>query len=267
MRKNTALMYCISWKCVRCSSGSRSKGNKTETFHWTLEEETQSSFLFFPSVNIIEVNITVTPKLLPSVWRHQTRSDTLAGQSVGVDWGGEHLTECLLSAVLGVSSRSPTAQHLLPHSVWPTWSTRKQLLQDWPIAALYHTRRFPKGGEGVRGPPLLDPAVVPAASPVPQFFDTLAGRCNSHISGNLLPVCFFFFLNDYYFLLKRSRVFMFVSSLCWLRWSTNTGCWTGPSLFICRNTFFGQRCLCRFILCIECKRRINATERNWLSCL
>lgn len=74
-------------------------------------------FVCFPSVNNIKVNITVTPKRLPSVWRHRTGGG--AARSVGVDWGGEHLTECLLSVVLGVSSRSPTAQHLLPRSVGP----------------------------------------------------------------------------------------------------------------------------------------------------
>lgn len=73
-------------------------------------------FFFYPFVNKIKVNITVAPRLLPSVWRRETSSVTLAGPSGGVDWGGERPTECLLSAVLGVSSRSPAAQHLLPHS-------------------------------------------------------------------------------------------------------------------------------------------------------
>lgn len=73
-----------------------------------------------PSVNNIKVNITVTPKRLPSVRRHRTGAAPASPpRSVGVDWGGERLTECLLSVVLGVSSRSPTAQHLLPRSVGP----------------------------------------------------------------------------------------------------------------------------------------------------
>lgn len=43
------------WRC----SGGRSKGSKTETLHWTLEEKMQ--LFFFPCLNNIKVNITVTP--------------------------------------------------------------------------------------------------------------------------------------------------------------------------------------------------------------
>lgn len=71
---------------------------------------------------------------------------------------------------------------------------RKQLLLDRPITAL-NSKMGGVERERAWGLPLLHPAVVPAPPPpttVPQSFDTLAGRCNSHISGNLLPVCWFF---------------------------------------------------------------------------
>lgn len=66
--EKNALLCTISipWKCVcRCSSGSKMKGNKTEMYHWTLEEKKklQSMKIFFPSLNNIKVNITVTPNV------------------------------------------------------------------------------------------------------------------------------------------------------------------------------------------------------------
>lgn len=106
------------------------RGTKLKLFFGTLEEKMQSvPPPPSPPVNNIEVNITVTPKLLPPAQRHQTCSATppLAHRRSGADRGrgveGERLTECLLPALLGEWSRSPAAQHLLPHSVSPTASS------------------------------------------------------------------------------------------------------------------------------------------------
>lgn len=80
-------------------------------------------------------------------------------------------------------------------------SSSSKTSQSWLSA----THGISNGGEGA---PPLDPAVDPALSPISQFFDTkitLAGRCNSHISGIFASVLFIF--------LKRSFDFIFFSVL------------------------------------------------------
>lgn len=98
---------------------------------------------FFPSLNYIKVNITVTPKSLalfclealdlqcqPSLTPAGQSTSQSASQPVGgwvrVGWGGGVSTECLFAVVLWVSGGSPTAQHFLLGSTWPFLSlTRK----------------------------------------------------------------------------------------------------------------------------------------------
>lgn len=123
-------------------------------------------------------------------------------KSVGEsEWGGEG--ECPLSASLLWSSGCqaaaplPPGLHLNPPSVWQ----RKRLLQDWPITALCHARHLQ------RGPATTRPCCRPALSPISQFYDTkitLAGRCNSHISGIFASVLFF---------LKDRLTFFFFSNM------------------------------------------------------
>lgn len=130
------------------------------------------------------------------------RSLTRAGQSVGVWWGEGASAECLSAVVLWMSSGSPHSAavppglHLtLPHSRKEK-KKKKQLLQDRPITALCHTRHLQWGGvEGRGGSHRSTLLLSPPPSPISQFFDTkitLAGRCNSHISGIFASVLFIF---------------------------------------------------------------------------
>lgn len=118
-------------------------------------------------------------------------------------------------------------------------ATRSSSFKDWPITALRHARHLqPGSGEQRAG----GRSVAPALSPISQFFDTkitLAGTCNSHISGWYL-----FFLASVLFVL-----FFFLNVLfcffVYMQWSTNLpGCWISPSLFICRNTLVRGASVC-----------------------
>lgn len=77
---------------------------------------------------------------------------------------------------------------------------------------------------------------------ISQFFDTLAGRCNSHISGILFCQCAFYFFGKDHLTLFFSVCYIIVclhgSGL------QNAGCWTSPSLFICRNTLVRGASVC-----------------------
>lgn len=238
-------MYCKPWKCVWCSSRSRSKGSKTETLHWTLEEETRSVFLFVWFVGLLFLLWTI------SKWI------SLLLQNVCLLSGGTGLAapRSLLSPseLTGEGSILPSASCL-----WflgcragaPQRSTSSRTPSDPPEVPESSSRKTGQSrlstanavskmaGGGCWSPPLLDPAVIPAVSPVPQFFDTLAGRCNSHISGNLLPVCFFFFFFLLCFRLLFCRRYGGLRRLAADRPFT-----------VRMQKHFGQRCLCSFILC------------------
>lgn len=91
---------------------------------------------------------------------------------------------------LGVK-RQPHSAALPPglHLTLPQSGKKCGSSQDRPITALRHTRHLQ------RGPATTRPCCRPALSPISQFFDTkitLAGRCNSHISGIFASVLFIF---------------------------------------------------------------------------
>lgn len=98
------------------------------------------------------------------------------------------------------------------------------------------------------------------ASPPPtttHSFDTkitLAGTCNSHISGIFASVIFImvYFLN-------------FMLLVCVSTCSGKEILAAELALHCSYAEHFGQRCLCMFILCIECKMWINTTDRYRLS--
>lgn len=152
------------------------------------------SVFFRPSVNNMEVNITVTPKLLPPVQRHQTCSATPAGPQAersGPGRGASYRVP-LVCAPRGVKQE--------PRSAAPPPTLRLTHLkvpQAAPAGPANHGPQFQNvGGGGRRACHYSTPLSSlrsPPSPPVPESFDTLAGRCNSHISGNLLPVCFSFF--------------------------------------------------------------------------
>lgn len=163
--------------------------------------------------------ITVTPKIvilalfggsrLCSVSGLWHPLDSQSGQSVvESEWG--EVGECPLSASLLWSSGCRAAAPQRSTSSWApldrlsVWR-EKRILRDWPITALCRTH-----GISNRGPLPLDPAVILPSPPPPisQFFDTkitLAGRCNSHISGIFASVLCIFW--------KRSFDFFFFSSV------------------------------------------------------
>lgn len=240
---------------------SRSKGNKTETLHWTSEEKMQWIFsLFFPLwtiskwISLLLQNICL---LLRGTRPAAPRSPARRAESTGE---GSILpsASCLPSSGCRAGApRRSTSSH--------TPSDPAQVPQAAPARLANHGPLSPNRGEGTGGAAMARPCWCLCVPPVPQFFDTLAGRCNSHISGNLLPVCllvFCFFLNSFEKIMWLSVCRCVI--LC-LRWSANAGCWTSPSLFICRNTLVRGASV-GSVLCIECKRRMDATERYRLSC-
>ncbi len=169
-----------------------------------------------------------------------------AGQSVvQLESGGER--ECPPSASLlwssGCQAAAPTAQHFLPGSTWPSLSlARKSSSSKTSQSRLSATHGISNGGGG--GPPLIDPAVVPALSPISQFFNTkitLAGRCNSHISGNFCQCTFYFFEKIIWLYFFQCVILLLLSTCSGLQ---NTGYWTSPSLFICRNTLVRGASVC-----------------------
>lgn len=162
--KHTAPLCTISipWKCVWwCSSGSRMKENKMEMFHLTLWKKI-FSWIFFSFFEQYQSEYHCYSKSLaffmeaPDL-QHQLSDDIRWPVSwSGVEWGGVgrgSASECLSALVLWVSSSSPTAQHFLLGSTWPSLKSRKKkwLLQDWPIMALPHIWHFQRvwgGGAG-----------------------------------------------------------------------------------------------------------------------
>lgn len=109
-----------------------------------------------------------------SLWRLYTLqcqwSLTPAGQpirSVGgwvrVGWGGGVSTECLFAVVLWMSSGSPTAQHFLLGSTWPSlslaWKTDPPGLANH--GSLPHTRHLQQGPTTTR--PCCHPALSPTS--------------------------------------------------------------------------------------------------------
>lgn len=120
---------------------------------------------------------------------------------------------------LGVK-RQPHSAALPPglHLTLPQSGNGKRLLQDWPITALRRTRHLQWGG-----PPPLDPAVVPPSPPISQFFDTkitLAGRCNSHISGIFASVLFNFFFLEKIILTLFFFPVCYIVIFVYMQWST-----------------------------------------------
>lgn len=83
---------------------------------------------------------------------------------------------------------------------------------------------------------------------------TLAGTCNSHISGIFASVILLWFIFLILFL-----------SVCVSTCSGKEILAAELALHCSYAEHFGQRCLCMFILCIECKTRINTTDRYRLS--
>lgn len=224
-KKYTALLCTISipWKCVwRCSSGSRMKGSKTEMYHWTLGKKLQSMIFFFSFFEQYQSEYHCYSKCLAlfcleALDLQRQLSLTPAGQSVShpasqpvsqSQWGGEG--ECPLSASLLWSSGCQAAAPQRSTSSWapldpPSVSQRKKAAPPRLAnrGSPPHTAS-PTGG----GPATTRPCCRPALSPISQFFDTkitLAGRCNSHISGIFASVLFIF--------LKRSFEFIFFNVL------------------------------------------------------
>lgn len=131
-------------------------------------------------------------------------SDTRWPATGESQWGEEGgvSTECLSAVVLWVSGGSPTAQHFLlgpaPSPTGLAFSLAgKRLLWGWPITALRPHAASPTRARHHSTLPLSCPP------PISQFFDTkitLAGRCNSHISGIFASViCFFMIIWLYFF--------------------------------------------------------------------
>lgn len=111
----------------------------------------------------------------------------------GVRRGSVHWVP-LCCGPLGVR-RQPHSAALPPGPGTEPHSTRLQSGKE--TALLRPASRGSPATHGIsdKGPPPLHPAVV-LPSPISQFFDTkitLAGRCNSHISGIFASVTFFFF--------------------------------------------------------------------------
>lgn len=89
-----------------------------------------------------------------------------------------------------------------------------------PVTALCHTH-----GISDRGPLPLDPAVVLPSPTISQFFDTkitLAGRCNSHISGIFASVLCIFWKRSFDFFFFSLQYVVFVIFV-YMQWSTK--CW------------------------------------------
>ena len=158
-------------------------------------------------------------------------SPTPAGQSAGVGWrrGSVHRVP-LCCGPPGVkrqplhSAALPPGLHLtLPPQVSQAKAAPPRLANRGSLSLSANTRHLQRGGWGL---PPLDPAVVSfqPSPPISQFFDTkitLAGRCNSHISGIFASVLFIF--------LKRSFDFIFFNVLyCYFCLHAvvyeNTGC-------------------------------------------
>lgn len=192
------------------------KGNKTEMYHWTLGKKLQS-MIFFSLFEQYQSEYHCYSKCLAlfcleALDSQRQPSLTRAGQSVGVWWGEGASTECLSAVVLRMSSGSPHGAALPPglHLTLPQSRKKKEKKRKKSSSSktgqsrLSATHGIFNGGGG--GQPPLDLAVVPALSPISQFFDTkitLAGRCNSHISGIFASVLFIF--------LRRSFDFIFFS--------------------------------------------------------
>lgn len=192
--------------------------------------EKTSLLVFSPSLNYINVIITVTPKIvilalfggsrLCSVSGLWHPLDSQSGQSVvESEWG--EVGECPLSASLLWSSGCRAAAPQRSTSSWApldrlsVWR-EKQILRDWPITALCRTH-----GISNRGPLPLDPAVILPSPPPPisHFFDTkitLAGRCNSHISGIFASVLCIFWKRSFDFFFPVCYIVIFI----YMQWST-----------------------------------------------
>lgn len=177
--------------------------------------------------------ITVTPKIvilalfggsrLCSVSGLWHPLDSQSGQSVvESEWG--EVGECPLSASLLWSSGCRAAAPQRSTSSWApldrlsVWR-EKQILRDWPITALCRTH-----GISNRGPLPLDPAVILPSPPPPisQFFDTkitLAGRCNSHISGIFASVLCIFWKRSFDFFFFFFPV-CYIVIFIYMQWST-----------------------------------------------
>lgn len=210
------------------------RGTKTEALLWNFGGENAVRLSVPPSppphasVNNIEVNITVTPKLLPPAQRHQTGSATPptgGAERSRPGWGGGSVlpsASCLRSSGsrAGAPPQRSTSSHTPSHPP-----------QAAPAGPANHGPQFQNvgGGDGegagpAIAPPCCRPCFPPPAPTVPQSFDTLAGRCNSHISGNLLPVCWGFFLNFFFFFFEMCDL-LFVSVLfCGRCGCANAGC-------------------------------------------
>lgn len=195
------------------------KGNKTEMYHWTFRggENCSHFFSFFEQYQseyhcyskCLALFCLEALDLQTSAVSDARRPVKSAGElsERWGGWGGVASTECLslLWSLLGVkrqphSAALPPGLHLtLPQSGKDFKKNKKNKKSgssktDRPITALSPATHGISNERG--GPPPLDPGCRPALSPISQFFDTkitLAGRCNSHISGIFASVLFFFF--------------------------------------------------------------------------
>lgn len=159
-------------------------------------------------------------------------SQTPTGPSVdsacgGVWWGGGESTECLL-----------------------LWSS------GWLTEALPLSFASEFGKKATAGQNVATSVARPPPTNTHSFDTkiTLAGTCNSHISGFFASVIFimvyFFYIYFCQFVCTCSGKEILAAEL---------------ALHCSYAEHFGQRCLCMFILCIECKTRINTTDRYRLS--
>lgn len=150
-------------------------------------------------------------------------------------WGGGVSTECLSAVVLWVSSSSPTAQHFLLGSTWPSLSLARKSASPRPAnhGSPPHTAS-PTGAH--------HHSTLLSSCPLPHL-SVLWHK--DHFSWKILeflPVYFLFFWKKSFWLyFFQCVILLFLSTCSGLQ---NIGCWTSPSLFICRNTLVRGASVC-----------------------
>lgn len=159
MRKNTALQRTVYHGNIWCSSGSRSKGNKTETLHWTLEEKMQS--FFFPLCEQYQSEYHCYSKTFAFCLEARD-SQHHARWPVWRSWLGRGASYRvpLVCGLWGIEQEPRTAAP--PPTLRLTHLKVRQAAPARPADGPLIPKR---GGESAGGPPLLVPAVVSASPP------------------------------------------------------------------------------------------------------